>query len=237
MAGVVYVNQSGLWTAVNFSSILMYAKSGGFWILMASGGRKVYAKRAGSWRQAYPSETTSWTADYTPTVARSAAPSQTPELSADPAYRFSNITTASDEIRWDGNGLGGSGGERAEGRGFGFSEHVAGAGFGAINRLRVTFEQKYITAPTGPDVMRSATRFIDGSSESAQKTADELTGTFAVITHDFIVGSGGWNMTDDEAGAVYDNSAWVSVAGWHDTVGDKISSLKSVQVAINYDHN
>ena len=233
MASVVYVNDGGTWKAMNFGVNKIHAKVAGVWEDMDVGSRKVYIKDAGAWMQAFPSDSITWTSYKTPTVADKES-SGVPNLSTDPSYIYTNIITASDPVGWkDRASL--QSGQRVHGSDFEWSDDIPGKGHGAITRVRVTLEGKYIDAPNPGNSIRTNVSF-EGSTLGAASAA--FTGAYAVLTFDSPLS--GWGLTDEEAEAIYDATGYGWIAGLYDNASDssdKESVIKGYQVGLQYQHN
>ena len=232
MPAVTYAMKNGTWHAINFDN-KAYAKFGGAWLDMSTNSRKIHVKNGGSWVETYPSELDQWTAYQTGASATQGA-SASPALSTDPDNVYTNITTASDPVGWDGRSSGS--GQKAQVRNFGWTEDIPGVAFGAVDRARVTYSQKYLEAPDPGNFLRTGIGF---DSELGISTGT-LTGSYAVVTIDRPIDAAGWLLSFSQVGDLFDGSLDAYISGVYDNASDssdKESVIKSFQVGLHYLYN
>lgn len=232
MSAVLYVKDAGVWTAINFNGNTVHVKDAGVWIDMDAGVGEVHIKDSGVWIQAFPSDSITWTSYKTPTVAGTSR-SGTPELSTDPAYVYTNVITASDPVGWDDRSdptLGPS----ADGYDYEWSDDVPGQGHGAISRVAMTFEAKYLDAPDGSNSLGVST----GLRTNGSVSTPDLTDSYAVFTFDRTITA--WQISDEDAGDLYNGSKQTFLAGFYDNSSDSADKrvlAKGFQAKVQYKHN
>jgi hypothetical protein len=232
MSAVTYIKVSGTWELVGVDGKKVHAKIGGSWNDMSSGSNEIHVKDSSSWINVFPYNLDTWTS-YETGELRSQKATTPPIYSTDPDYSSFHITTASEPFGWHDRASPGIGQQMGV-RSFGWSEDIPGVGYGVVDRVRQTFEAKYIDAPEPGSNMKIHSGFISNSG----KLTPVLTSGYVVITHDYTVSS--WNMSGAAVGDLYDGTHEALVAGYYDNASDpadETSIAKSFQVGLHYIHN